>query len=364
MDINRIIQVPLAQLAPHPMNRGLYGDIHVEPEMIESVRDRGILQPLLLADINLFPDVPRGQHRYVIVAGHRRRLAAELANLDSVPAVIRSYASEAETQIDLVASNRQRVKSTAMINAEISLLHQQLSAFMTDRQRSGIANTQPVEAPGLGTIEPGARSRDVIAEHMDMSPEEVKRRTVVADPVHKDKFCDTLRRLGASESQVAAMLDEWFAICDEYEDDETTLNDAYHRVLELKREYSSFVEDQHPKATSEPEPANIDDEPEPEAADEPVHSLDTIFAEWITACKASKRSGLSPEGRDVRTRWPVGDYAIDIAVAHDTDVTAVRTLPNSDDQEPSPWYVIATNDQSRAAAYVVLIQILFRRLLQ
>lgn len=71
-------------------------------ELVESVRARGVLQPILLR-----PD--QGQPgRYEIVAGERRWRAAQGAGLDAIPAVIRDDLSDLDVLEIAIIENVQR----------------------------------------------------------------------------------------------------------------------------------------------------------------------------------------------------------------------------------------------------------------
>ena len=67
-------------------------------ELAQSIRDKGVLQPLLVR--------PRGEH-FEIVAGERRWRAAQLAGLGEVPVIIRDLADRDALEIAIV-ENLQR----------------------------------------------------------------------------------------------------------------------------------------------------------------------------------------------------------------------------------------------------------------
>ena len=68
-------------------------------ELAESIRAQGILQPIVVRPL---PGGDGGETRYEIVAGERRWRAAQLAGLDSVPALIRDVPDEAAVAISLI----------------------------------------------------------------------------------------------------------------------------------------------------------------------------------------------------------------------------------------------------------------------
>lgn len=68
-------------------------------DLVESVREHGILSPVLLR--------PDGNNTYEMVSGHRRMHAAKLAGFSSIPAFIRDMTDD-ESTIIMVDSNIQR----------------------------------------------------------------------------------------------------------------------------------------------------------------------------------------------------------------------------------------------------------------
>ena len=76
-------------------------------ELAESIRQYGVLQPLLVK--------PQGS-RFVIVAGERRWRAAKLAGLKEIPAIIREYSKQEIMEISLI-ENIQREDLNVMEEA-------------------------------------------------------------------------------------------------------------------------------------------------------------------------------------------------------------------------------------------------------
>lgn len=111
----QIQMVRLDLIDPHPQNpRGPVDATSVE-ELAASIREKGILEPLLLAPVR-----NRGQawkiDRYVTVAGHRRRVGAEVAGLGEVPAIVRDLEPAEQEEVMLV-ENLQREDLTLLQEA-------------------------------------------------------------------------------------------------------------------------------------------------------------------------------------------------------------------------------------------------------
>ncbi|UJL32229.1 ParB/RepB/Spo0J family partition protein (plasmid) [Mycolicibacterium vanbaalenii] len=98
-EAHRVVQVPVAEIAPHPFNAAARsqpqpGDPKWE-ELLNAVRANGVRLPVLVVPRAAFiaarpaatQDIPENA-RYVLVYGHRRRAAALEAGRDTVPAVV------------------------------------------------------------------------------------------------------------------------------------------------------------------------------------------------------------------------------------------------------------------------------------
>src|SRR5262249_41626756 len=95
----------VTDLKPHPDNHRIYGDT-ADAELIESIRSKGVLEPLLITLDNL------------IVSGHRRWRAAQAAGLADVPVIVFPAADDLAVLEALVESNRQRVKTNEQLGRE------------------------------------------------------------------------------------------------------------------------------------------------------------------------------------------------------------------------------------------------------
>jgi ParB family chromosome partitioning protein len=79
--------------------------------LAESIRERGVLQPILLRR------VPDGGDRMEIIAGERRWRAAQIAGLHEIPALVREFTDTEALEIALI-ENIQRSDLTALEEAE------------------------------------------------------------------------------------------------------------------------------------------------------------------------------------------------------------------------------------------------------
>ena len=98
-EINDIQQVSLEHLHSFENHPFQVNDDEAMEELVESVKEEGILTALLVR--------PMGDGEYEIIAGHRRRHAAQLAGLKEVPVIIRNMDQDTAVRA-MVDSNLQR----------------------------------------------------------------------------------------------------------------------------------------------------------------------------------------------------------------------------------------------------------------
>lgn len=110
-----IQSVPVDLIDPHPHNpRRDLGDL---TELAASIKEQGILQNLLLVPQHDQRDVSR-TGRYTAVVGHRRLAAAQLAGLETVPAVINPRLTNAEQVLLMALENIQRTNLSPIEEAD------------------------------------------------------------------------------------------------------------------------------------------------------------------------------------------------------------------------------------------------------
>lgn len=129
--------VPLTSVEPNPDQPRKEFDQASLEELAASIKEQGVLQPLL---------VEVWASGYRIVAGERRWRAAQLANLSEIPVLVRSFTEETRMEIALI-ENIQRSDLTPLEEArayrnlmEAFNLTQDDVAKKVGKQRSTVAN--------------------------------------------------------------------------------------------------------------------------------------------------------------------------------------------------------------------------------
>jgi ParB family chromosome partitioning protein len=112
-------------------------------ELAESIREQGVLQPLIVRAIS-GPEA--GSSRYEIVAGERRWRAARLAGLATVPVIVRELTDQAALAVALI-ENLQRedlnpidqAQSMSRLVDEFGMTHDEIAKAL-GRSRTGVTN--------------------------------------------------------------------------------------------------------------------------------------------------------------------------------------------------------------------------------
>ena len=100
--------VPIAQIRPNPAQPRQHFDEDALAELAESIRQHGVLQPILLRPV---------EGGYELIAGERRWRASQRAQLHSIPALVREHDDSSSAELALI-ENVQRADLNAIEEAE------------------------------------------------------------------------------------------------------------------------------------------------------------------------------------------------------------------------------------------------------
>ena len=153
-----VTEIQLALIDPFPGHPFQVKDDEEMERLAESIAENGVLVPLTVR--------ASGAERYELVSGHRRKRAAELAGLASVPCIVRDMGDD-EAVIAMVDSNLQR---EAILPSERAFAYSmRLEAMKRQGQRTDLTCAQ------LAHKSDGRRSRDILAEELGVSKDKVQR---------------------------------------------------------------------------------------------------------------------------------------------------------------------------------------------
>ncbi|MBR4624583.1 MAG: ParB/RepB/Spo0J family partition protein [Alphaproteobacteria bacterium] len=103
--------IPLVQISHNPdQPRKTFNEKELK-DLLESVKERGVLQPIILRTVQNKP------YLYEIVAGERRFRAAKMANLSEIPALVKTLDDKNAAEISLI-ENVQRENLNPVEEAE------------------------------------------------------------------------------------------------------------------------------------------------------------------------------------------------------------------------------------------------------
>ena len=152
-DVRRVTEVPLDDLKPHPLSTAIYGD-EAAPSLVASVREEGILTPLIVNSAN-------GR----IVSGNTRYKACKVAERHTVPVMYVTLTEEDE-KLRVVTSNVARTKTNTQRTLEFNALFEvyKAKARLGEKDESdttaGLKKSQDKAAaivgPGASSLKKGA----------------------------------------------------------------------------------------------------------------------------------------------------------------------------------------------------------------
>jgi ParB family transcriptional regulator, chromosome partitioning protein len=136
-----VAQIPIDRIRPNPRQPRQSIDSAALQELADSIREHGLLQPLVVSRVAGEPDA------YELVVGERRLRASRLAGLERVPAMVREVTPEQSLELALV-ENIQRADLSPLEEAaayrqlvdEFGLTQEQVAARV-GKARATVANT-------------------------------------------------------------------------------------------------------------------------------------------------------------------------------------------------------------------------------
>ena len=134
----QVLHVPLSKIVPNPYQPRKEFESEALSELADSIRQYGVLQPLLVA--------PGKDDTYILIAGERRLRASTMAGLGTVPVIVSEYTSQQIAEIALI-ENLQRKDLHYLEEAEgyerlVNTFHltQESMAIRVGKKQSTIAN--------------------------------------------------------------------------------------------------------------------------------------------------------------------------------------------------------------------------------
>ena len=152
--MENIKEVELSKLLPFPDHPFRVLEDESMREMAESIREYGVLMPLVVRPVE--------EGQYEIISGHRRKYACEMIGMETVPVIIRELDRDASI-IMMVDSNLQR--ENILPSERAAAYKMKLEAIKRQGQRNDLTSVQV--APKLST--------EIIGEDEGVSKDTIKR---------------------------------------------------------------------------------------------------------------------------------------------------------------------------------------------
>ena len=154
-----VLDLPLDQIGDFPNPPFKVKQDEAMLEMVESVRQYGVLVPGLVRQLE--------DGSYQMVSGHRRKMASELAGRDTIPCIVRDLTDD-EAVIIMVDSNLQRER---VLPSEKAFAYKmKLDAMRRQAGRPSKENSSPV-----GIDFRGKQSLDIMSEESGDSRNQIHR---------------------------------------------------------------------------------------------------------------------------------------------------------------------------------------------
>ena len=154
----KIRDIPLELIDPFPDHPFKVRDDEDMFQLVESIKDRGVITPATVR--------PKGDGRYELVSGHRRKRACELAGMDTLRCEVVELSKD-EATILMVESNFQR--SEILPSEKAFAYKMRLEAMNRQGQRTDLTSDP------LGGKSAGKETAQIIGEQTGDSQSQVRR---------------------------------------------------------------------------------------------------------------------------------------------------------------------------------------------
>lgn len=154
----RFMNIPVSKIQDFPNHPYKVKDDESMTELVESIKTRGLIQPVLVRPIE--------NGMYEMVSGHRRKRAFELAGIEKIPARVQNLTRD-EAILSMVDSNLQRDE---ILPSEKAFAYKmRLEAMKRQGQRTDL--TSDPQRPKFQNN----RSNRILAEQVNESETQIKR---------------------------------------------------------------------------------------------------------------------------------------------------------------------------------------------
>ena len=152
----RLMEIKLSQICDFPDHPYMVKDDENMYELVESIKDRGLIQPVLVRPIE--------NGMYEMVSGHRRKRAFEIAGIELIPARVMELTRD-EAILSMVDSNLQR--DEILPSEKAKAFKMRLDAMKRQGKRSDLTSVPMAQK--------SKTSRELLGEAVGESQDQVRR---------------------------------------------------------------------------------------------------------------------------------------------------------------------------------------------
>jgi ParB-like chromosome segregation protein Spo0J len=188
-----------ADLKNHPINTEIYGESSINEEMLASIKELGVLEPI------------RATKDGVVLSGHRRKQHAIAAKSKTVPVLVARHAiPDAEQVIEITESNRQREKTMEQKAREFSYNAQARATIKARNSKQNLKKGPEIPERVKSPARENGRAKDEAAAEVGLSRQTADRAAAVVKVIDEksaagdEKGAAELRRKLNEESVAAA----------------------------------------------------------------------------------------------------------------------------------------------------------------
>ena len=145
-----MINVKVADLTPHPINREIYTDNEID-DLVQSIGKYGMRHPITITKDN------------VILSGHRRVMAHKVLQIEEIPAEVIALESREDEIVFLITENQYREKNREEKIREGIIIEETEKVLAKDRQDQARKKNGDVKFYMTGPV------RDIVGRQIGMS---------------------------------------------------------------------------------------------------------------------------------------------------------------------------------------------------
>ena len=159
-----VTEIPLVKIRDFPDHPYQVRDDESMNELVESIKERGLIQPVLVRPV---------EDGYEMVSGHRRKRAFELAGIEKIPARVKELTRD-EAILAMVDSNLQREQILPSEKAKAYKMR--LEAMKRQGKRTDLTSVPTAQKLGK-------TSRELLGEQVGESQDQIRRYIRLNEPV-------------------------------------------------------------------------------------------------------------------------------------------------------------------------------------